>query len=234
MRENLIHFLRCYPWLAFATTLLLLYFPMPFLGWIILSLTISSLISFKLKYILQKPTTLLHRLDHLPAQEVQALKPEDIERFKKFAKPDELLQLTQYEKFMNESCGITLSEMHELTSPITIQHRSEPPHLAKTYEKEALRTWIITKGFDVTEPLKRWYKLKDPKLEIYSGYPRWIQTFIEHVLTVLKNNPKTKKEKIAEERDQYYQKNFKFLFRETHNSQMDQKNFTAPGQARVY
>lgn len=212
LRRIVRGFLEIFPSIAFVTAIALLYFPVPFLGWVLLTLAISSLISVKIKNILNKPVSLINRIDQLKQPDNRLLTSEEIESFKKLAKPNDLNQLAQYEKFTTDTCGITLSEMSEIAEPITIQHKDEAEHLSKTYDKSALKTWINTKGINVTEPMKRWHKLNDSKIEIYAGFPHWVQSFVKYVLNVLKQSPKTKKEMIAEERGHFYQKHFKTLF----------------------
>ncbi len=223
LRNAVCKFLRYFPSICFITTVALLYFPIPFLGWIVFTLFVSSLIAIKIKNILEKPTSLLNTINNLKQPENRLLTSEEIDQFKNSAKDNDLVKLAQYEKYVTDTCGITLLEMHEISEPITVQHKAEEPHFAKTYDKNALKTWIATKGVNVTEPLKRWYKLNDPNIEIYAGYPRWVQSFIEYVLNAIKKNPKTKKEIIAEERGLFYQKHLKTLFPAKKIDERDEK-----------
>jgi hypothetical protein len=211
---------KCVPSTAFIAFLILAYLAIPYFVVVSLGLLFLAITSYKVgKYLQVKTPTLLGQVAVLDGQKT-LLKSAEIESFKKIANVQDMKRLECYENYINDVCIITYTEIKSLNSPITIEHANENPHFAKTYEKEALLEWIKQKGSDtgddnIPEPQKNWYRLSDPNIKIYAGFPTWVTNFVREVLETLKNPPLTKREKIAEERGQFYQKHFKSLFSHT-------------------
>lgn len=219
------------PWTAFFTFLILCNAGIPYLLFVSLGLLFIGLVSYGLGRYLKKDTPspepaprltqLLTRVTELPTPEKNLLSEQELNRFKEIADASDLEKLQAYEKFINDTCGITLTNIPELEFPVTVEHARENPVFAKTYEKEGLESWIthqttqnqnVGQNINICEPQKRWYQLDDQHIKIYSGFPQWVVNFVKDVLNKLEKNPVPKRIQIAEERDQYYQKNYKALF----------------------
>lgn len=96
--------------------------------------------------------------------------------------------LEKYKLYTQDVCGITLEPISQIQDVVTIEginySRSGEKSWSKTYEKQAIRCWIETKGPHAKEPAIG-CDLSKPYIRIYAGYPEWVCKFIALVKSIL-------------------------------------------------
>ncbi len=135
---------------------------------------------------------LIRDINHLPASTItpRFLTTDEISRYREIiTELDDRMarkKLNHYEDFIRDARNLSLSKNSNLHlhSPITIEHKKEPKSFAKTYEKDFIVNIIEKEKDNAKEPLKGYF-LTSPNIRFYSGFPKWIQDFIDKVRSVL-------------------------------------------------